>query len=776
MGQAEGSADILKQRLEESEARFRSIMDRSFDGFLVLSPEGKILYANSTAEEFFRKKAEELEGTAFGHPLGAGETVRIELPGHRGGVRHVEMRTAATVWEGEEALLVELRDITELKRTSDKLVHSERQLTNIVTHIPGKIFQLALFDDDTYAFTYLSSGLEKLGLDTSPGKLGELPDKLFPYTDGESRTELLHRISESLESNKPLLFEFPHILPEGSVRWYNLVAQNYTDPEYGTLFYGILLDVDKQKRMRDRVVASERKLKAILKATPDILSIMRVDTGTFVDTNDAFETITGYTRDEVLGKTTLDIGLVPDRLQREEFYRRLNENGEVHDLELTIRTRGGEEKVLLMSAELLELEEDNLMVTHSKDITARKNAEKDLREAKEAAEQANMAKSQFLAKMSHEIRTPMNGILGMTELALETASTEEEREYLQIVKDSGLSLLTIINDILDISKVEAGKLELIEEEFSLGETAGSLIRSLAPIAEKKNLALTSFIDPSVPDRLIGDETRVRQVLYNLLGNALKFTEEGEVRLEIKPSQQPEESTPGDQIELSFSVSDTGIGISEDLHERIFEYFKQIDNTFARRYSGTGLGLAISKQLIEMMGGRIRIESEPGKGSVFHFTLKLVRADPSKASKRKQPAGEVKNGAPALHILVVDDNFVNRKVVTKFLDRLGHTSETAESGGEALELAGQNRYDLVLMDIEMPEMSGIEAAERLRSSAGLATPSDVPIIALTAHALRGDRERFIEAGMDGYVSKPIDMAELGKTLSSYRELGRHPDAG
>jgi two-component system CheB/CheR fusion protein len=920
MKKSEESVDILKQRLEESEARFRSIMDRSFGGFLILSPEGTILYANSTAVTLFRKSREDLEGSSFGHPLGAGETVRIDLPGHGEGVRHVEMRAAATVWEGKDALLVELRDITELKRTSDRLIHSERQLKNIVAHIPGEIFQFDLTDDDTYEFTYLSTGLETLGLDTTPGTLEELPGKLFPYTEDETREELRRRISESRESNKPLFFEFPHILASGSIRWYDLFAQCYPDPEYGTLFYGILLDVDKQKRMRDRVETSERKLKTLFKATPDILSIMRVETGVFVDVNDAFETITGYNRDQVLGKTTLDIGLVPDSAQRKTFYRDLNQNGEIHDFELTIRTLHGEERILLMSAELLEVEGDSLMVAHSKDITARKRAERDLREsehkfrgvveqshdgivlinerghiaewnrsaeeitgiprtealgvsidtihwsllkedlkneesrglleektrlllegvpyhdqdfrfrevpittpggeekiiqvtsfpiqtgkghlvceilrdvterkayerdlieAKETAEQANLAKSQFLAKMSHEIRTPMNGILGMTELALETAETEEEREYLQIVKDSGLSLLTIINDILDISKVEAGKLELLEEEFSLGEITESLIRSLAPIAEKKNLNLESGITPSVPDRLVGDEARVRQILYNLLGNALKFTEEGEVRLDIDARTGEDQTAPGDavrageKVELSIRVSDTGIGISEDLHDRIFEDFKQIDNTFARRYSGTGLGLAISKQLIEMMGGRIWLESEPGKGSVFHFTLRLTEAVPAEQPKPEPSAWRGEAGGASLHILVVDDNFVNRKVITKFLDKLGHSSETAPSGKEALESARKNRYDLVLMDIEMPEMSGVETAELLRGFENTATPSEVPIIALTAHALTGDRERFLEAGMDGYVSKPIELDELREALNPYRERKISAGAG
>ena len=416
----------------------------------------------------------------------------------------------------------------------------------------------------------------------------------------------------------------------------------------------------------------------------------------------------------------------------------------------------------LLETKSLELYWANQRLIEARDQLEATVAERthELIEARDAAEQASQAKSSFLATMSHELRTPMNGVLSVAALLAESPLDQEQQEFVEIISDSGRRLLELINDILDLSKVEAGELQLSPDHFELESFIARLCSPLALQAESKGIQLSWSIAPEVPGFLVADDLRLRQVLVNLLGNAIKFTDSGHVELVI---QRAASDGPGPDTSIRFAIEDTGPGVAPDRRSAIFDTFTQADSSVTRRHGGTGLGLAISRRIVELMGGRLELESEVGVGSTFHFEVPLAVG--ARSGLRLQRSTSEEPDLRGRRVLVAEDHPVNQRVLSLMLEKLGCEYRVAANGLEVLRMLREAPYDVILMDWQMPEMSGIEATEQIRAMQSEPFCS-IPILAVTANAMQGDREECLRAGMNDFLSKPIDRQKLMQKLAHW----------
>ncbi|MEL7638159.1 MAG: response regulator [Solidesulfovibrio sp.] len=414
-----------------------------------------------------------------------------------------------------------------------------------------------------------------------------------------------------------------------------------------------------------------------------------------------------------------------------------------------------------LRAQPLDIPDLGLTRVLLRDVTEREEALEKLDAAQKAARAGERAKSHFLANITHEIRTPMIGILGMTELTLSTELSTKQREYLEMARHSARSLLTVLNDIVDYARIEVGALELAQTPFDLYDTVEEAVSVFRPLAVKKGLALEYRLIGDIPRTLVGDASRLRQILINLVGNAVKFTDSGSVILAVSAG----DAAPTGKTRLRFAVRDTGIGIPRDKIKAIFDSFTQADVSPARRYQGAGLGLAIVRHLVEMQGGQYGVESEEGQGSVFSFSLDFAlpaEAPPETAVAQASP--DMPSASRPLTVLLAEDNPINQIYAQELLEADGHAVVVAHTGRRALEWLRRRHFDVVLMDIQMPEMDGLEATRAIRSDQSGDFDPDIPIVALTAHALKGDREAFLRAGMNEYLSKPVSPESLAAALA------------
>lgn len=777
---------VLEDHVRESEDRYHRLVDSSPDAIAVHA-EGKIVLANAAAarlmgaedpeqllgksilecvhpdyRESVVRRVRQIMETGAEAPLSEEKFMRLD-----GGTIDVEAVGIPFDYKGKPAVQVVVRDITERREAEKALQESEKKYRSLIEQSNDGIYLL-----DEGKFKIINRRFtEMLGITQEEARA---PDFSFMnMVASKSRPMIEERMKlVSRGQEPPRRYEFTGLTKDG--REIELEASvSYTAHEGRMAVLGILRDLTERKRAEEALRKANEFQKRLLATAAT--AILTVDAGHHITSiNEAFTEVTGYEEEEIIGKHCSILAGYPCKERCELFDGGKGEP--IARRQFTIQTKDGRPLTILKNAALIH-EENGKTVTGVEsfvDVTelirARQSAEdanRDLKEAnqqlenmisyaKEMALQAEMssaAKSEFLANMSHEIRTPLNGILGFAQLLLEDEGlNDEQRDFVDTIYHSGSSLLKLINDILDFSKIEAGKLDLEIIEFDLLATAENICDLLAQKASERGLELNCFVDPNIQTHLLGDPGRLRQILLNLLGNALKFTEKGEVTLTVKSVKSSD-----DAVVIRFDVQDTGIGIPENRIGDIFKSFTQADGSTTRKYGGTGLGLAICKRLVEMMGGEIGVESKLGKGSDFHFIVEFELQKkhlPKSASSRFSSL----HGLP---VLVVDDNATNRRFMVEMLRKWKMRPDAVASGKEALEFLERSQQKgesmgLMLIDGMMPEMDGFQLAERLKQDRKFA---DTTVIMLTSAGQRGDAARCKKLGIAAYLTKPVKQSDL-----------------
>ncbi|MDX9823062.1 MAG: PAS domain S-box protein, partial [Syntrophales bacterium] len=776
-----------EQRLRDLTAMQRAILNNAGYAIISTDPEGTIVSFNAAAERLLGWKAEEMIGRKSSEVLhDAGEIRRRAdqisqklkrdvAPGfdvlaagvrrgeedeqewtyiHKDG-RRIPVVLSVTAMRDEQGAVtgfVEIaRDITLRKRAEE----DRRKLYRAVEQSPATV----VVTDVNGIIEYVNPKFTQITGYSAQEAIGQNPRIL---KSGDTPPEGYRNLWETITAGNEWRGVFHNKKKNGQLYW-EAVSISPVKDDAGriTHFVAVKEDITEMRAAQEELA----KLSLVASKTDNAVIITDRE-GRIEWVNDGFSRITGYTLAEVMGRKPGNIlrGPLTDAETEGRIRASLASRKSFTEEILNYRKDGGAYWLSMTITPVLDERGDVLrFVAIESDITGRKRTEEELHKAKQEAESANRAKSEFLASMSHEIRTPMNAILGMADLLWESDLTEEQKKYVGVFRSAGENLLNLINDILDLSKVESGRMILEAANFRPAEVLNEACGIMSARARKKGLDLSCRIDSGVPALLVGDAVRLRQILLNLIGNAVKFTEKGRILVEVGPAPSAPATPDDESCLLEFKVADTGVGIPPDKMDAIFERFTQADSSTTRRYGGSGLGLTISRQLVELMGGRIGVESEPGKGSTFTFTARLGKAS---GKDRIEPPGktEVQQADRAVRILLVEDTEDNRLLVQAYLRKTPFLLETAENGKVGLEkyTADPRAYDIVLMDMQMPVMDGYTAAGEIRKWELRTGGARVPIVALTAHALKEDIRKSIDAGCDDHLTKPIRKNTLLET--------------
>jgi len=771
-----------EEALRETEERFREVFEHAPFGMCLTGLDRRLIQVNAAFCRMLGYSEEELMGRSwveFTHPddLTLSQEMCEQLRRNADHAVEAEKRylhrSGAVVWaririallrghDGEPSCYVaHVEDITERKRAEEVLRETEERFRILADGCPA----LMWVTDTEGGNRFINRAYR------------EFFGATYEQVEGHKWQAVIHpddapgyarAFDLTVRERRSFNAEVRIRRADGEWRWFACYAEPRLSPTGEFLGHvGLSLDITERKQGEQALQASEEKFRQLTENIHEVFWMMSPESGQVIYVSPTYETVWGRPCDSLYRDSLAWTDeIVPDDRDRAHAAFRRQSKGEAVESEYRIRTPDGQEKWIRDRAFPVRDAAGKLIriAGIAEDISERKRYEEELIRARWDADAANRAKSCFLANMSHEIRTPMNGVLGMLQLLRETDLTREQRQCLDVAQDSGWALMALIDQILDLAKVEAGKLVLEKLGFSPRETIENVVQLMRFQAREKSLNVHARVSAEVPDVLLGDAQRLRQVLMNLIANAVKFTERGEVAITVAVDSRAEATAT-----LRFTVADTGIGIPLDRAAELFSPFTQADASTTRKYGGTGLGLAIAKQLVELMGGTLGVNSLEGRGSIFWFTavFDLAPAGRPQAAPEGREAGsrrlDVKTPpASNARILVAEDNATNRDVALALLGKLGYKGSGVANGAEAVEALRHDRYDLVLMDCEMPVMDGFEATRRIRASAGPA----IPIIALTADAMAADRDRCLAQGMNDYLSKPVDLGRLAEVLAGW----------
>jgi PAS domain S-box-containing protein len=640
---------------------------------------------------------------------------------------------------------------TELSQAYDALQESESRLSKTTENAPCLIFQFMLRPDGTAYFPYCSAW-SRVYCGIEPEELREDASPILNLFHPDDVPGYLAAVEKAKNNRELFLHEWRFLMPDGRITWVRTISRPEFLDDGRILWSGVLMDISERKQAEQALRESEKRFKSILETMQGGYLSTNIE-GNVQLANPGMARILGYdTAEELIGKN-MARDIVANSDDRTALIDVLRQVGEVENYELVLKRRDGSTVVVEDSVHLLYDADGNVIGAEGllRDVTERKQVEEALRTAKQAADESNQAKSDFLANMSHEIRTPMNAVLGMAHLALQTDLSPQQRNYVQKIDTSARNLLRIINDILDFSKIEAGRLQIETIDFDLEEVLRNIADMFVAKAQEKGLELHLRWEPGVPPLLVGDPLRIGQVLINLVGNALKFTERGEIEVAVKKLAEDETG-----VLLRFAVRDTGTGLTPAQISRLFQAFTQADTSTTRKYGGTGLGLTICKRIVELMGGQIQVESTPHVGSTFAFTLRLPKQSTGSADNVELAAFHGKRA------LVVDDNSTSREILGGMLEGFRFEVEQAASGAEALDAWRNARrpFDLILLDWQMPDMDGVETARRLREPSPHPMP---PVVMISAYGREEIMRQASSAGVSGFLIKPVSPSLLLDTI-------------